>query len=128
MPRTERRTVLPSSQDGLSLRKRQRRINAGSLVDQAGPGLELNKSAAADKNYLFDAVIAQIHSGPLRWHLMITVGQPGDPTAQASTQWPADRKQIDVGSITIDSIESEDTSSTRNITLDPLVLPDGISP
>ena len=84
--------------------------------------------APNDKNYLFDALIAQIHSGPLHWHLMLTVGQPGDPTAQAASQWPPDRKQIDAGIITIDSIESEDTSPTRDINFDPLVLPDGISP
>lgn len=84
--------------------------------------------AATDKNYLFDAVIAQIHSGPLRWHLMVIEGQPGDPTAQAASEWPPDRQQIDVGTITIDAIESEDTSPTRDINFDPLVLPDGISP
>ncbi len=81
-----------------------------------------------DKNYSFDAVIAQIHSAPLHWHLIVTVGQPGDPTAQASSMWPADRQQIDVGTVTIDTIESEDTSPTRDINFDPLVLPDGISP
>jgi catalase len=84
--------------------------------------------AAEDKNYLFDALITQIHSTPLRWHLIVIVGQPGDPTAEAASLWPADRKQIDVGTLTIDSIESEDTSPTRNLTFDPLVLPAGISP
>ena len=84
--------------------------------------------ATTDKNYLFDGLIAQIHSGPLRWHLIVIVGQPGDPTAQAASSWPADRQQIDVGTITIDTIESEDTSATRDINFDPLVLPDGISP
>jgi catalase len=29
--------------------------------------------------------------------------------------------------LTIDTIESEDTSPTRDITFDPLVLPDGIA-
>jgi catalase len=85
-------------------------------------------AAATDKNYLFDAVIAQIHSGPLRWHLIVIEGQPGDPTAQTASEWPPDRQQIDVGTITIDTIESEDTSPTRDINFDPLVLPDGISP
>jgi catalase len=85
-------------------------------------------AATTDKNYLFDALIAQLHSGPLRWHLILTVGQPGDPTAEAATMWPSDRQQIDVGTITIDTIESEDTSPTRDINFDPLVLPDGISP
>ena len=83
---------------------------------------------ATGKNYLFDALITQLHSKPLLWHLILTVGQPGDPTAQAATQWPADRKQIDAGTLTIDTIESEDTSPTRDITFDPLVLPDGIAP
>ncbi len=89
---------------------------------------EAATSAGADKNYLFDALIRQIHAAPLRWHLILTVGQPGDPTAQAASAWPPDRRQIDAGTLTLDSIESEDTSPTRDINFDPLVLPDGISP
>ncbi len=85
-------------------------------------------SGANGKNYLFDALIAQVHATPLRWRLMLTVGQPGDPTADASVPWPPDRKQINAGTLTIESIESEDTSPTRDIVFDPLVLPDGIAP
>jgi catalase len=85
-------------------------------------------ATSTDKNYLFDALIAQVHAKPLRWRLILTVGQPGDPTADATRQWPPDRKQIDAGILTIDSIESEDTSPTRDINFDPLVLPDGIAP
>jgi catalase len=89
---------------------------------------EADNSATTDKNYLFDALIAQMHSKTLHWHLILTVGQPGDPTAEAASSWPADRRQIDVGTLTIDNIESEDTSPTRDINFDPLVLPAGISP
>jgi len=85
-------------------------------------------TGATGKNYMFDALIAQVHAKPLRWHLMLTVGQPGDPTADATTPWPPDRKQIDAGTLTIESIESEDMSPTRDIVFDPLVLPDGIAP
>jgi catalase len=60
--------------------------------------------------------------------LILTVGQPGDPTADATLPWPPDRKQIDAGILTIASIESEDTSPARDINFDPLVLPDGIAP
>ena len=88
--------------------------------------LQPDNSATADKNYLFDALITQIHSAPLHWHLIVIVGQPGDPTAEAASSWPADRKQIDVGTLTIDNIESEDTSPIRDINFDPLVLPAGI--
>jgi catalase len=89
---------------------------------------EAANSAGTHQNYLFDALIQQIHAKPLRWHLMLTVGQPGDPTADAALQWPPDRRQVDAGTLTIDSIESDDTSPIRNLTFDPLVLPDGIGP
>jgi catalase len=81
----------------------------------------------ADKNYLFDALIASIHSHPLQWHLVVTIGEPGDPTDDATIPWPPDRQQIDVGTLTIDHVESEDTSPVRDINFDPLVLPDGIA-
>jgi catalase len=92
------------------------------------PDQTLWTATSADKNYLFDALITQVHTTPLRWRLILTVGQPGDPTADATLPWPPDRKQIDAGILTIDSIESEDTSPTRDINFDPLVLPDGIAP
>jgi catalase len=73
-----------------------------------------------DKNYLFEALIASVHSHALRWHLMITLAQPGDPTNDATIPWPPDRQQVDVGTLTVDHIESEDTSPARDINFDPL--------
>jgi catalase len=84
-------------------------------------------SGKADKNYLFDALVAAIHRHPLQWHLVVTVGHPGDPTDDATLPWPPDRQQIDVGTLTIDHIESEETSPARDINFDPLILPDGIA-
>jgi len=89
-------------------------------IDTAHPG-------QADKNYLFDALIAAVHANPLQWRLVIAVGQPGDPTADATLPWPLDRQQVDAGTLTIDHIESEDTSPARDINFDPLVLPNGIA-
>jgi catalase len=77
-------------------------------------------------NQLFDVLIADIHSHSLQWHLIVTVGQPGDSTVDATLPWPPNRQQVDVGTLTIDHIESEDTSPARDINFDPLVLPDGI--
>jgi len=37
-------------------------------------------------------------------------------------------EQVDVGTLTLDRIESDDTSAARDINFDPLVLPDGIAP
>jgi catalase len=84
-------------------------------------------SGEAQKNYLFDALIASLHSHPLQWHLIVTIGQPGDPTDDATLPWPSDRQRVDVGTLTINQIESEDTSPARDINFDPLVLPYGIA-
>jgi catalase len=85
-------------------------------------------AAPPDKNYLFDALIAQVHRQPLQWHLMIIIGQPGDPTHDATIAWPAAREQVDVGTLTLDRVESDDTSVAAEINFDPLVLPAGIEP
>jgi catalase len=80
------------------------------------------------KNYLFDALIESIHQHPLRWHLIVIIAEPGDPTNDATLPWPQNRQRVDVGTITIDHIESEDDSPIRDINFDPLVLPAGIEP
>jgi catalase len=81
----------------------------------------------ANKNYLFDALVTAIHNKPPQWRLVVTVGQPGDPTNDATVPWPADRRQIDVGTLTVDHVESDDTGPARDINFDPLVLPNGIT-
>jgi catalase len=85
-------------------------------------------SAAPDKSYLFDALIAQIHRQPLRWHLIVIIGQLGDPTNDATLAWPENREKVDVGTLTLDRVESDDTSAATTINFDPLVLPAGIAP
>jgi catalase len=84
-------------------------------------------SGQADKNQLFDALIASVHRHPLEWHLIITIAQPGDPTDDATLPWPPNREQVDVGTLTIDHVESDDTSPARDINFDPLVLPNGMA-
>jgi catalase len=80
----------------------------------------------SDANYLFDALIARIRRHPLKWRLMITVGQAQDPTADATLPWPVDRAQIDAGTLTFDAVSSEDGGPCTDINFDPLVLPAGI--
>jgi catalase len=89
------------------------------------------QSASQGKNYLFDALIRRINQPseqPLRWHLVITIGDPGDPINDATIAWPANREHVDAGVLTIDHVESEATGACRDINYDPLVLPSGIAP
>jgi catalase len=83
----------------------------------AGPG--------ADPNAVFDAFIARAASRPVQWRLMLTVGQPDD-TIDPSIPWAPERRQVEAGLVTLDSVVSEDGGPCTTVTYDPLVLPDGI--
>jgi catalase len=117
-------------------------LNAFRFVDAAGhstpvrwsmvpvepfASIDAHPLAANNENALFDALAATLHEHPLAWHLIVTVGETGDPTADATVAWPSNRRRLDVGTLTIDHVEGEQTSPARDINFDPLVLPDGIS-
>ncbi|MEU6114520.1 catalase family peroxidase [Streptomyces sp. NPDC047117] len=90
-----------------------------------GEGNDADK--APSKNHLFDTLIAKLAEGPLRWRLMLTVGHSGDPTHDATRPWPADRRKIDAGTLTLDAVHTEAEGNGRDVNFDPLVLPDGIA-
>jgi catalase len=79
-------------------------------------------------NALFDPLVQQLRAGPLRWRLVLTVGTPEDPTHDATLPWPADRRTVDAGLLTLDKVETEAKGNARDINFDPLVLPPGIEP
>jgi catalase len=83
-------------------------------------------AAGPDKNYLFDALMARMAQGPLQWHLIVTVGQPGDPTDNATIAWPADRQKLEVGTLTVNRLVGEAEGVCRDVNFDPTVLPAGI--
>ena len=118
-------------------------LNAFRMVDAAGLSTPVRwatmpsqpfkaehpaQAASTDKNYLFDDLIGQISHHALSWRLMIVIGQPGDPTNDATLPWPADRQQIDAGTVTLDQVSSEETGHCTDVNYDPLVLPPGIEP
>jgi catalase len=85
-----------------------------------------DSAAPPEKNRLFDDLTVQVHEHPVRWRLVITLGRPEDPTADATLPWPEDRQRVDAGIVTIDQVSSEDDGPCGSINFDPLVLPPGI--
>jgi catalase len=83
---------------------------------------------SGDPNGLFDAVVRQLRDGPLRWRLLVTVADPGDPLTDPTLPWPEDRRSVEVGTLTLTSAATEAPGNARDINFDPLVLPDGIEP
>jgi catalase len=80
-----------------------------------------------DKNYLFDELLRQLEIHALKWRLVFTMGEAGDPTRDATLPWPKERRQVAAGVITIARAFSEDSGACADVNYDPTVLPDGIS-
>ena len=77
---------------------------------------------------MFDDLIRTVAQRPLTWRLVLTVGEPGDPTNDATKPWPQSRRSLDAGTITISAVQTEEAGNARDINFDPLVLPSGIAP
>ena len=111
-------------------------LNAFELVDANGqkhavrwrmvPEARDAAAGGSDANYL-DADLAQrLAQGPQRWHLLMTLANPGDPTNDATKSWPADRREIDAGTLVLTGTEAQESGACRDINYDPTVLPHGI--
>ena len=111
-------------------------LNAFEFVDANGqqhavrwrmvPEASDAATGGGDANYL-DADLAQrLAEGPQRGHLLVTLANPGDPTHDATKQWPADRREIDAGTLVLTSTEPQQSGDCRDINYDPTVLPQGI--
>ena len=77
-------------------------------------------------NFLEQEITERVHGGPLHWTMVVTVANPGDPTADPSRAWPEDRRTVNVGTLTVQQIEPERNGPCRDINFDPTVLPSGI--
>lgn len=88
----------------------------------------LSPTQKADPNFLADDLNARLDAGPLRWRLVLTVAAPGDPTNDATRQWPADREQIDAGTLVLQRAEPQSNGMCRDVNYDPTILPNGLTP
>jgi catalase len=92
------------------------------------PYAPITDAEKAAKNFLEADLDQRLQNGPLRWHLILTVAKPGDPTNDATLQWPDDRQHIDAGTLVIDRTTSQENGTCRDVNFDPTILPSGIGP
>ncbi|MCP3725356.1 catalase family peroxidase [Paraburkholderia sp. CNPSo 3272] len=116
-------------------------VNAFIATDAAGnqhavrwqtvPEVAYAPQTAAEKanpNLLADDFSTRFAGGPLRWHLVLAVAAPGDPTNDATLSWPADRQQIDAGTLVLQRAEPQANGMCRDVNYDPTILPNGLKP
>jgi catalase len=100
-----------------------------SMVPQA-PYRAMADAQALDPDFLDRGLNESLAHGPLRWHLIITLAEPGDPTDDATRLWPQgpERQRIDAGTLIVERAQSQVDGACRDMEFDPTVLPAGIGP
>jgi catalase len=83
--------------------------------------------SALGPQFLHDDLLRRLSGGPLTWRLLVTFAEPGDPSADATKAWPADRKHVDVGTLIVQRAEDEAAGPCRDVNYDPTILPQGIA-
>jgi catalase len=79
-------------------------------------------------NFLEQALINRTKQGPVRWDMMVSIGEPGDTEDNPTIAWPESRRKIKAGTLTISSAMSQKGEECEKINFDPLVMSDGIEP
>jgi catalase len=98
-----------------------------SLLPTAHPvAVSPDDLAKRGPNFLEQEITERVDGGPQRWTLVVTVANPGDPTDDPTKAWPADRRAVEVGTLTVQQIEAERDGPCRDINFDPTVLPSGM--
>lgn len=79
-------------------------------------------------DFLERALISRIREGVVRWDMMVSIGEPGDPQDDPTLTWPDSRRQIKAGTLTLSSVMPQQGAECEKINFDPLVMSDGIEP
>jgi catalase len=117
-------------------------VNAFVLVNKAGEqqavrylmvperAVHLDEADAGRRppNFLMDELPARLQRGPVTFHLKAQLAAPGDPTNDATKPWPADRKVVDLGVLTISKAVPNSAEAQKALLFLPGQLTDGIEP
>jgi catalase len=81
-----------------------------------------------DANYLFEELAERVAAGPIRFDIHVQIAAEGDIVDDATIHWPADRRLLPFGSITLTEKASNNAQQQKTIIFDPIPRVDGIEP
>ena len=80
------------------------------------------EAKALPEQYLHDELEARLKEGPAAFRLHVQIGAADDPTDDPTTEWPADREDVEIGRLVLDEV----TDDCDEMLFDPTFLVDGI--
>ena len=91
-----------------------------SLLPAAQPvSVPPDELAKRGPNFLDQEITERVRGGPQHWTMVVTVANPGDPSADPSKAWPQDRRTVEVGTLMVQQVEPEPAPSHESIVPQP---------
>lgn len=77
--------------------------------------------------FLADELIRRTRNGPVRWDMIVTLGEVGDPETDPTVLWPPGRQEFKAGTLILTSAAPDAEAGGYNVNFDPLHLSDGVA-
>jgi catalase len=90
--------------------------------------LEASAAAKKDADFLFEEIKDRIGRGPAKMRVQVQVAAQGDVVDDATVQWPAQRPEVEFGTIELNGLVLDEEAAQRQIIFDPIPRVDGIEP
>ena len=97
------------------------------FVPAAGPDhLSAADAAKLPPDALVDELPSHLATGPVVFRVMAQLASPGDQTKDPTQPWPADRKMVDMGTITLTKAVPDNAAAQKALRYLPNALTPGI--
>lgn len=77
-------------------------------------------------HFLMDELPKRVAAAPVKFRLVAQLAEPGDVTNDPTVVWPADRKTVELGTISLNKVPGDQEKAQRPLLFNPLALPPGI--
>jgi catalase len=77
-------------------------------------------------DYLQNELGERFAQGPVTFKLVVTIAEPGDPTDDPTTVWPAGRRRVHAGTLEIEMVDHTRDTGDDVLVFDPTRVIDGI--
>jgi catalase len=88
--------------------------------------LDPAEAARRPGSFLFDELAQRLTRGAVRFRLLVQLAAEGDPVDDGSQPWPEERRQVELGTLSITAPVADSAAAERQLVFDPAKLVDGI--
>lgn len=90
--------------------------------------LDATQAAGLKSDYLTDELRQRLKTGPISFRLLVQLAAPTDDVADPSTAWPADRRTVLLGTLSLTELADETAPEIKTLFFSPMNLVPGIEP